>query len=267
MKTVKRIYLGLILLFLYAPIAVLIIFSFNESRSRGSWGGFSLKWYVELFNNSQIMTALYNTLLIAAISAVAATLIGTAAAFGINAMKSGPRKVVLNLTNLPVLNPDIVTGVSLMILYMFFINILRRAGFENAGLGFTTMLLSHITFNIPYVILSVLPKIRQLDKRVYEAALDLGAPPFTAWMKVVLPEVLPGIVTGAIFAFTLSLDDFVISFFTTGAGVNNLSIIIYTSAAKRGINPQMNALSTIMFLAVMLLLFLINRRDSDSLSN
>jgi len=267
MKVVKRIYLGLILVFLYAPIVVLMVFSFNESRSRGNWGGFSLKWYIELFQNSQIMTALYNTLIIALISAVVATLIGTAAAFGISGMKSKARKLVLNLTNLPVLNPDIVTGVSLMILYMFFINILRKIGFEDAGLGFATMLLSHITFNIPYVILSVLPKIRQLDKRVYEAALDLGATPFTAFMKVVLPEVMPGIVTGAIFAFTLSLDDFVISFFTTGAGVNNLSIIIYTSAAKRGINPQMNALSTIMFLVVMLLLFLINRRDSNSLSS
>ena len=265
MKALKRLYLGLILLFLYAPIAVLIVFSFDESKSRGSWGGFSLKWYIQLFQNANIMRALQNTLLIAVISAIAATVIGTAAAFGINAMKGGMKKLVLNLTNLPVLNPDIVTGVSLMILYLFFIGILRALGVD-ASLGFTTMLLSHITFNIPYVILSVLPKIRQLDNRVYEAALDLGATPRVAFMKVILPEVMPGVVTGAIFAFTLSLDDFVISFFTTGAGVSNLSTLIF-SEARRGINPQMNALSTIMFLVVMLLLFLINRRDAGSLSN
>lgn len=260
MKTLKKLYLGLILLFLYAPIAALVAFSFNESKSRASWGGFSLKWYETLFNDQQILRALYNTLLIAAISALVATVIGTAAALGINAMRKRPRKVVMNLTNIPVINPDIVTGVSLMLLFLFVIKVVGRG-----SLGFTTLLLSHITFNIPYVMLSVLPKIRQLDPSIYEAAQDLGARPFTAFWKVVFPQLLPGIVTGAIFAFTLSLDDFVISFFTTGAGVSNLSIIIYSSAARRGINPEINALSTLMFVAVLLLLLLINRRDAREL--
>ena len=260
MKALKKVYLGLVLLFMYAPIAVLIIFSFNESRSRGHWGGFSLKWYEMLFQDQQIMRALYNTVLIALISSIAATVIGTAAAIGINAMKKLPRKIALTLNNIPVLNPDIVTGVSLMLLYLFFIGLFGRG-----NLGFKTLLLSHITFNIPYVTLSVLPKIRQLDPAVYEAAQDLGATPFQAFRKVVFPQLLPGIVTGAIFAFTLSLDDFVISFFTTGAGVSNLSIIIYSSAAKRGINPEINALSTLMFLAVLLLLLIINRRDAREL--
>jgi len=264
MKALKRIYLGLILLFLYAPITVMIVFSFNNSRLR-VWGGFSLEWYVELFTDFEIMNALRNTLLVACIASVVATVIGTAASFGIHAMRRGMRRLVLNITNLPVLNPDIVTGLSLMILYSFVIAMLRNLGVE-VGMGFTTLLLSHITFNIPYVILSVLPKIRQLDNRLYEAALDLGATPGYAFRKVILPEVMPGIVTGAIFAFTLSLDDFIISFFTTGPGGDTLSTIIY-SYAKRGISPKINALSAIMFVIVMLLLFFVNRKDSSNLSS
>lgn len=260
MKAVKKIYLAIILVFMYAPIAALVVFSFNESKSRGHWGGFSLKWYEALMNNQQIMRALYNTLIIAAVSSLVATVLGTAAAIGINAMRKKPKKIVLTLNNIPVLNPDIVTGVSLMLFYLFFIGFLRKG-----ELGFTTMLLSHITFNVPYVTLSVLPKIRQLDTAIYEAAQDLGATPLRAFWKVVFPQLMPGIVTGAIFAFTLSLDDFVISFFTTGAGVSNLSIIIYSAAARRGINPEINALSTIMFTVVLLLLLLINRRDAREL--
>ena len=256
---VKKLYLGLTLLFLYAPIAVLIVFSFNEAKSRGVWGGFSLKWYESLFHSRQIMEALQTTLILAVLSSLTATIIGTAAAIGINSMRKRAKKIILNITNIPVLNPDIVTGVSLMLLFLFFINTFKIFGW---GLGFNTLLLAHITFNIPYVILSVLPKVRQLDKSIYEAALDLGATPFVAFWKVVFPQLVPGIVTGAIFAFTLSLDDFVISFFTTGAGVNNLSIIIYATAAKKGIYPEINALSTIMFTAIMLLMFLINRRDA-----
>ncbi|MDR1703117.1 MAG: ABC transporter permease [Clostridiales bacterium] len=260
MKVLKRAYLAVILIFLYAPIVVLIVFSFNEAKSRGVWGGFSLKWYGELFKDRQIIQALYNTLLIAAISAVTATAIGTAAALGINAMRRTPRKVILNLSNIPVMNPDIVTGVSLMLLFLFIVGLIGKG-----NLGFGTLLMSHITFNIPYVTLSVLPKVRQLDPAIYEAAQDLGAKPFTSFWRVVFPQLLPGIVTGMIFAFTLSLDDFVISFFTTGPGVSNLSIIIYSSAAKRGINPEINALSTFMFVVVLLLLFLINRRDAREL--
>lgn len=256
MKTNKRvdilskIYSGLVLLFLYSPIAVLIIYSFNSSKSRGVWGGFTLNWYVELFNDAQIMKALYYTIVIAVLSSVIATIIGTLSAIGIHNMKKNHKTVILNINNIPVLNPDIVTGVSLMILF-------TSIGMK---LGFTTVLLSHLVFNIPYVILSVLPKLRQLDKNLYEAAVDLGAPPIQAFFKVVFPEIMPGIISGAIMAFTMSLDDFVISFFTTGSGVTNLSITIY-SMARRGINPKINALSTLLFVTVLSLLFLVNKRN------
>ncbi|MBE6013019.1 ABC transporter permease [Anaeropeptidivorans aminofermentans] len=259
MRNLKKFYLGLMLLFMYAPIVVLIAFSFNESRSRGYWGGFTLDWYIELFHDKRIMKALYNTVVIALLSSAIATVIGTIASIGINGLSKASRNVVMNITNLPVLNPDIVTGVSLMILYISVFKILGLG-----QLGFMTLLISHVTFNIPYVILSVLPKLRQLDKNLYEAALDLGASPLFAFFKVVLPEIMPGIVTGAIFAFTLSIDDFVISFFTTGSGVSNLSVIVY-SMARRGVNPKINALSTLMFVAVLALLYLINKRDASKL--
>jgi len=252
----KKTYIGLILLFLYAPIFVLMVFSFNSSKSRSNWSGFTLDWYVQLFKDSQIMNALTNTLIIALLSALIATVIGTAAAIGLLAMKKTPRKIILTLNNLPVLNPDIVTGVSLMVLFIFVFNI-----FKAGSLGFMTLLLAHITFNIPYVILSVLPKLRQLDPNLYEAALDLGAKPLPAFIKVILPEIMPGVVTGWILAFTLSIDDFIISFFTTGSGVSNLSIIVF-SMARRGVNPKINALSTIIFAVVMLLLYLVNIRSA-----
>lgn len=245
---------------MYAPIVVLIVFSFNASKSRGYWGGFTLNWYVELFKDEKILNALYNTLVIAALSSFLATIIGTFASIGINSFSKKARTVIMNISNLPVLNPDIVTGVSLMILYIFIFKVLGNKG----ELGFATLLLSHITFNVPYVILSVLPKLRQMDKHLYEAALDLGASPFIAFFKVVLPEIMPGIVTGAILAFTLSIDDFLISFFTTGSGVNTLSTIIY-SMTRRGVKPVINALSTLMFVVVLGLLYLINKRDSNKL--
>ena len=256
MKHLTKIYLSLIFIFLYAPIFVLIALSFNESRSRATWTGFTFHWYAQLFQDSAIMEALSNTLSIAVISALAATIIGTAAAIGINSLRRRPKAVIMNITNLPVLNPDIVTGISLMILFIFSFNILKMG-----RLGFMTVLLSHITFNIPYVILSILPKLRQLDKNLYEAALDLGAKPSYAFFKVILPEIMPGVVTGAILAFTLSLDDFIVTFFTTGTGVNTLSTLIY-SMARRGVNPTINALSTIMFLVVLILLYLINARNA-----
>lgn len=259
MKALKKIYLGLMLIFLYLPIIVLIVFSFNESRSRAVWGGFSLKWYSSLLQEPQILEALSNTLSIAIIASLAATVIGTAAAFGIDKMNKLPKRIMMNLNNIPVLNPDIVTGISLMILFIF-----ARSVLGIGSLGYGTLLLAHITFCIPYVVLSVLPKIRQLDKNLYEAALDLGATPFQAFTKVILPELYTAILTGAIFAFTLSLDDFVVSLFTTGKGVSNLSILIYSSAAKRGVNPQINALSTIMFIIIMTLLFLVNRRGKNN---
>lgn len=243
----KRAYITFIYFFLYAPIIVLAIYSFNNSRTRGSWTGFTIKWYLAMFQDHQIMTSLYYSLVIGAIAAFVATFIGTLAAFGIDNMKPLPRATFMNLTYLPVLNPDIVTGISFMLLFIFI----------RLRLGFVTLLLSHITFNIPYVILSVLPRVKQLDKNMYEAALDLGATPGLAFRKVILPEIMPGVITGLLLAFTLSLDDFVISFFNTGSGVSTLAITIY-SMARRGVNPKINALSTLMFVSVLTLLITVN---------
>ncbi len=256
---IKKAYLLIVLLFLYAPIAVLVVFSFNASKSRGHWGGFTLKWYSELFADPAILSALYNTIAIAVLSALVATVIGTAAATAIHSMPPVKKRIVMLFTNIPVLNPDIVTGIALMILYISFFSFIKHG-----SLGFGTLLLSHIIFNVPYVILSVMPKLRQLDANLYEAALDLGSTPINAFFRIIIPQITPGIVTGAIFAFTLSLDDFIISFFTTGSGVANLSISIYTMA-RRGINPKINALSTIMFLVVLVLLFLVDKREKASL--
>ncbi|MDR3240330.1 MAG: ABC transporter permease [Clostridiales bacterium] len=244
------------LLFMYAPILILIAFSFNASKSRANWTGFTLRWYWEMFLDPSILKALYNTLTIAILSSCAATLLGTAAALGIDAMRGAGKKVVMIVTNIPVVNPDIVTGVSLMILYIFIFKF-----FPSMKLGYATLLLSHIAFNTSYVILSVLPRLRRMDPNLYEAALDLGASPMRGFFKVILPEIMPGVITGAMLAFTMSLDDFVVSFFTTGSGVNNLSILVY-SMARRGVNPKINALSTLMFIVVMVLLYLINRSDS-----
>ncbi|MGI6705719.1 MAG: ABC transporter permease [Clostridia bacterium] len=247
----RKGYLFLVYAFLYAPIIVLAVYSFNDSKSRAKWDGFTLKWYEQLFQDPQIMKALYYTVIIALLSALIATVIGTMAAIGIHNMGAFSKSLIMNFTYLPVMNPDIVTGISLMILFIF----------ANLRLGFLTMLLAHITFNIPYVILSVLPKLQQLNKHLFEAALDLGATPYYALRKVILPEIMPGIVTGALLAFTLSIDDFVISFFTTGSGVSNLSITVY-SMARRGINPKINAVSTLMFVSVLLLLVIVNQRTS-----
>jgi len=250
-RLMKKFYILTIFAFLYAPIFVLIVFSFNNSKSRGNWNGFTLKWYMELLRDRQILSALYYTVIIAIISSLIATIIGTMAAIGIHNMSKWKQSLIMNITYLPVLNPDIVTGISLMILFIFM----------KMQLGFFSMLLAHITFNIPYVILSVMPKLKQLNKHLYEAALDLGATPWYAFKRVIIPEIMPGIITGALLAFTLSLDDFVISFFTTGSGVSNLSITIY-SMARRGINPEINALSSLMFISVLSLLIIINKRMS-----
>lgn len=252
-RAIKKFYAFLIFLFLYAPIIILIIFSFNNSRSRAQWDGFTFKWYIQLFQDKQIMKALYYTITVAILSSIISTILGTAAAIGINKMKPFWKKLALNINYIPVLNPDIVTGVSLMTLFMFL----------KMKMGFTSMLISHITFNTPYVILSVLPKLKQLPKDTTEAAMDLGATPMYALFKVVLPQIRPGIITGALMAFTLSIDDFVISFFTTGSGVTNLSIIIY-SMARRGINPKINALSALLFTSVLGLLLIINKRTSEN---
>jgi spermidine/putrescine transport system permease protein len=255
-KNIKRLYLFIIFAFLYAPVVILIIFSFNASRSRAHWSGFTFKWYSELFQDRQILSSLYYTIAVALLASLIATVMGTAAAVGIHNMSKVKKSLVMNLTYLPVLNPDIVTGISLMILFIF---LQEQMGILK--LGFLTLLLAHISFDVPYVILSVLPKLRQLNKHLHEAALDLGATPLFAFRKVILPEIMPGVVTGFLLAFTLSLDDFIVSFFTTGSGVSTLSITIY-SMARRGINPKINALSTIMFIVVLALLLIINKRSS-----
>lgn len=244
------------LLFLYAPILVLIVFSFNKSKSMGSWGGFSTDWYSALFSDARIMDALWVTLSIAVISAVVATIIGTFAAIGMHSMKKRRRMVIENISQLPMVNPDLVTGVSLMLLFVFLSRFLTSLGLGGFRLGYGTMLIAHITFNLPYVIFSVLPKLRQSSNLLYEAALDIGCTPMMALTRVVIPDIMPGIVSGFILAFTLSLDDFVISYFTQN-GVQNLSIYIY-SVARKGINPKINALSTLMFFAVVGLLLFVN---------
>ncbi len=249
-KGVERIYLGLIMIFLYAPILTLMVFSFNDSKSRAKWGGFTLKWYKTMLHDPVISKALYYTLIIALLASVIATIIGTLAAIGIHVMRKKAKSVVLNVTYMPVLNADIVTGIAFL---LFFVAI-------GLKLGFTSMLIAHITFNIPYVILSILPKLSSLNKFTYEAALDLGAHPMEAVRKVIIPEIMPNIITGFLLAFTLSLDDFVISYFTTGGGVTNLSITIYTMT-RRGIKPEINAVSTVLFLAIMILLLIINKRS------
>ena len=246
-RFVQDFYLVLILVFLYAPIATMTVLSFNSSKSRTQWGGFTTRWYTELFSSNTIMTALYNTLLIAFLSSIIAVIIGTAAAIAINNMKRVPRSIVMGITNIPMLNADIVTGISLMLAFIAF----------GISLGFKTILIAHITFNIPYVILSVMPKLKQTDKSTYEAAMDLGATPVYAFFKVVVPDILPGVLSGFLLAFTMSLDDFIITHFTRGAGINTLSTLIY-SEVRRGIKPSMYALSTIIFLTVLILLLITN---------
>ena len=235
-------------LFLYAPIISLAVFSFNDAKSMAKWSGFSLRWYQELFQNERILDALYYTILIALLAAAISTIVGTITAIGIHKMRQGKvRGLLLNINYLPVLNPDIVTGVALMSLYVFI----------KLEFGFTTMLLSHIVFDIPYVMLSGLPKLKQLPANIEDAAMDLGATPWYALRKVVLPQIKPGIISGMLIAFTMSIDDFVISFFTTGNGVTNLAIEVY-SMTRRGLTPEINALSTLMFVAVLILLLLSN---------
>ena len=209
-KISRRIYLALIAIFMYAPIITLIVLSFNKSKSRAKWGGFTLKWYAGLFENETIMAALRNTLLIATLSAVIATVIGTAACIAINAMKKKGRTIWMGVTNIPMLNAEIVTGISLMLIFIVL----------GIKFGFMTILIAHITFNIPYVILSVMPRMKTLNPSTFEAALDLGASHSYAFFKVVLPDIFPGVVSGFLMAFTMSIDDFVITHFTKGAGVD-----------------------------------------------
>lgn len=250
-------YVAVVMAFLYAPIVVLIIFSFNSSKSRALWTGFTLDWYRKMFTNEMILTSLANTLIIAAISTIVATVIGTLAAIGINAMKRWLKSLVLNVTYMPIINPEIVTGVSLMLLFAF----IRDHWGVPIEMGFLTLVLAHITFSIPYVILNVLPKLRQMDKNIYDAALDLGCNPAMAFTKVVIPEIMPGIISGFLMAFTFSLDDFIISYFVSGTTFTTLPITIYAMTRKK-VSPEINALSTVLFVVVMLVLIIANYLDA-----
>ena len=267
----SRLFLVLMFLFLYAPIFVLIVFSFNDSKSNAVWGGFTLDWYAQLLENRTVLDALQTTLLVSILATVIATIAGTAAAIGFSSMRRRARTVCLTVNNIPLTNADIITGVSMMLLFVFagqvladlssWLNGLSWVESANLWFDFVTLLIAHITFDIPYVILSVLPKIRQLDPNLAEAALDLGATPMTAFRKVVLPELMPGIINGALIAFTMSIDDFVISYFTAGSQVSTLSMVVY-SMVRRRVSPEINALSTLMFVAVLALLIIINLRQA-----
>ena len=245
-KFLEKFYLVLIFIFLYAPILTLIVLSFNESRSMGSWSGFTLKWYAAMLQDETMMEALKNTLVIALVSAVTATLIGTLACVAIQKMKPGTRGVILALNQIPLLNADIVTGIALMLTFLAF----------GISLNMGTVLFSHITFCIPYVILSVMPRMKQVGGYTYEAALDLGASPAYAFWKVILPEIRPGMVSGFLMAFTMSVDDFIISYFVTGRGIKNLSIMVYTMSKR--VNPSINAISTLVVVIITIALVLLN---------
>ncbi len=246
-KLTNRLYIGLVFLFLYIPIFVLIGNSFNASKSRTVWTGFTFDWYAKLFHNETILKSLLNTLVIALIASVAATLLGTLAAIGIYNMKKVTRTIVMNISYLPIINPEIVTGVSLMLLFVAM----------QIELGYVTLIFAHITFCVPYVILNVLPKLRQMDISLYEAALDLGCTPTLAFRKVVIPEIMPGILTGFLMSITYSIDDFVISYFTHGATSQTLPITIF-SMTRRKVSPEVNALSTLLFVAILTILIVMN---------
>lgn len=245
-KALSGIYLALFMIFLYAPIMVLVVLSFNNSRSRVTWGGFTFDWYIKLFSNNQIKETLVTTIMLALFSALISTVIGVAAALGIHAMKKRGFRIMMVFTNIPILNADIVTGIALMLVFARFI-----------PFGFGSLLIAHITFNIPYVILSVMPKIKQMNISMYEAARDLGAGPVYGFFRVVFPQLISGIVSGFFMAFTMSMDDFVITYFTKGAGVNTLSTMIY-GEIRKGIKPEMYALSTLIFIVIFVILLLAN---------
>lgn len=247
MKKLSKIYLAFIMMFLYLPIIVLIVFSFNASKSRTVFDGFTLDWYRKLFSNELIISSAINTLIVAVIASVIATVLGTVAAIGISKMRKVPKAMVMQVTNIPIMNPEIVTGVSLMLLFVFF------AARMNLEFGFVTLILAHITFDVPYVVLNVMPKFRQMDPNLYEAAQDLGCGPFKSFIKVILPEIMPGVISGFLMAFTFSLDDFVVSYFTSGSTAQTLPITIY-AMTRRKVSPEINALSTIIFVVVLVVL-------------
>lgn len=247
-KILTKIYLIIILIFMYAPIFTLIVLSFNSSKSRARWGGFTLGWYINLLSDEAVASALVNTLTIAVLATIFSTIIGTFTCIAMIGLSPKLRSVIMGITNIPMINADIVTGISLMLLFRFL----------HLSSGFSTILLAHITFNIPFVMLSVMPRVKSLNFYVYEAALDLGANPAYAFIKTILPDIVPGIVSGALMAFTMSLDDFIITYFTKGSGFETLSTLIYNEV-KRGIQPEIYALSAIIFIVVLVLLLIVYR--------
>ena len=260
MKTSSKIYTALIMLFLFAPIAILLVFSFNESKSLSVFSNFSLYWYKELLRDSETLNAVKNTLLLACCASAISTVMGTAAAVGMNKLRNRYVRAVMDTaTNIPMINPEIITGISLMLMFVFVGRLFGAA----TSLSFWTMLIAHVTFCLPYVILQVLPKLQQMDKSLPEAAMDLGCTPVRAFFKVEIPEIMPGIVTGLIMAFTLSLDDFVISYFTAGNGFQTLPIRIY-NMTKKTVTPKMYALATITFFVILALLLISNLSDGDT---
>ena len=259
MKTASKIYMTLALIFLFAPIVIMLIFSFNEAKSLSVMSGFSFKWYRELFRDQDTLASVKNTLILAASASVISAVMGTAASVGINKLRSKwYRGAIDTVTNIPMVNPDIITGISLMLMFVF----VGRLFGASTSLNFGTMLIAHITFCLPYVILQVLPKLEQMDPSLSEAARDLGCTPLKAFFKVELPEILPGVLTGLIMAFTLSLDDFVISYFTAGNGFQTLPIRIY-GMTKKTVTPKMYALATIIFFVILILLLLSNLADNS----
>lgn len=261
-KLLKRVYVVLLFSFLYVPIAVMIAFSFNESKSRTVWAGFTFKWYAQLFRNDAVLSALALSVVLALVSALIATVLGTMAAVGINRMQKRPRTLVMNLSYLPIVNPEIITGVSLMLLFVVVKNALAYAGLAPAGnalMGLPSLLIAHITFNVPYVLFNVAPKLRRLDKNLYDAALDLGCNEKQAFFKVVLPEIMPAVFSSFLICLTYSIDDFTISYFTAG-NLQTLPITIY-SMTRRRISPEINALSAIMFVVILAIILLANYRE------
>ncbi len=260
MKTLSRVYTGLIFVFLYAPLVIMVLFSFNEANSLSTFTGFSLKWYRELFQSEEVLDVLSNTLILAATSSVLATVIGTAAAVGIEKMHNRHIKnTVKTVSNLPMMNPDIVTGIAMALLFAFAMKLFNL----ESVYGFWTVLIAHTTFNLPYVILSVIPKIRQMDRFLPEAALDLGCTPLQSFFKVELPSIMPGVLSGLVMSFTLSLDDFVISYFNSDVDFQTLPIYMF-GMTKRTVTPDIYSLSTLLFVSVLLLLFLSNLMQARS---
>lgn len=245
-KLLSKIYMGLLILFFYAPIVYIVIFSFNESRSLTKFSGFSLQWYEKMFNDRVMVESIVNTVLIAVIATIISTIVGTITSIGLSNSKKIVRSVVEQINDLPIMNPEIVTAIGLL---MFFTAL-------NVKKGFFTLLIAHIMFCIPYVMLSITPKLRSLDPNLADAALDLGATPWQALIKVIVPQIMPGIISGALIAFTMSFDDFIISYFVTGSGVSNISILVYTMSKR--INPSINAVSTIMIAIITFILILVN---------